>query len=61
MEPFDKEINEMLENVRVKMSTKPNGWLAIVLMQGLEKTSSKLASILNTLSIVCGLMLIVSI
>eukprot|EP00347_Sterkiella_histriomuscorum_P015681 403356097 len=58
--PFDKEILPTLEMLRVHMKKNPNGWIAMVLIQGLEKTNSNLANSLNTISIVSGLLLTIS-
>ena len=57
---FDSEIIAVLEKVRSELDSRPNNWIAMALTQGLEKTESNLSSALNTISIICGLLLTVS-
>ena len=42
------------------MRTKPNGWVAMILTKGVEKTNEDLSNSLNNISIIAGLLLTVS-
>ncbi|CDW74500.1 UNKNOWN [Stylonychia lemnae] len=60
LQPFDADIIKVLEEVRQIMRTRPNGWIAMILTKGVEKTNSDLSNSLNTISIIAGLLLTVS-
>jgi len=61
-QPFDAELLPLLERVRdiVKEGRHHNGWITMILCKGIENTNSDLANVLNSVSVISGLFITVS-
>ena len=45
----------------VLLKSRPNGWISIALVQGIDTTVNQLVGNINTISIICGLLITVSV